>query len=243
MKPNRFQVQREQLAAEGPHKWLATLAPKVEHCRARLRARAPSQVAQLSGAAIDDERVLRLHLWDNEYTIAFPELVVRNADGTPARVERQALVLMYLTAANGAVPEYRWLRYRELPGGLFYAQAFHAYAEKRLAEAFHNQPAEFAAAAVRRGGLRLSFGNSEAFVFTPLPRIRLAAVLWAGDEDFPSSANILFDAAASHYFAADVLGALGSQLVSRLMGVPDGLGQTLTALAVQPPKTEPPVAR
>lgn len=237
MKPNRFQVQREQLAAEGPHKWLATLAPKVEQWRAALVARDPQQVAALSGATSGDDRTLRIHLWDKEYTIAWHDGIVRNADGTPARTDRQALVLMYLIAANGAVPEYRWLRYRELPGGLFYAQAFHSYAEKRLAAAFHNQPVAFAHAAVRAGGLRLSFGNSEAFAFTPLPRIRLAAVLWAGDDDFPTSANILFDAASTHYLPADVLGALGSQLVSRILGVPDDVGQTLTALAVQPPVT------
>jgi hypothetical protein len=237
MKPNRFQVQRHQLAEEGPHKWLATLTPKVEHWRTLLLAREPRQVAELSGAALEDERALRINLWDKEYTVAWCDGIVRNADGTPARTDRQALVLMYLTAAQGAVPEYRWLRYRELPGGLFYAQAFHAYAEKRLAAAFHNQPLAFATAAVRAGGLRLAFGNSEAFAFIPLPRIRLAAVLWAGDEDFPTSANILFDAAATHYLPADVLGALGSQLVSRLLGVPDDVGQTLTALAVQPPST------
>lgn len=237
MPPSRFQVQRDRLAAESPHKWLATLEPKVERWRAWLGSCNPRQVAERSGATLEGEHTLRINLWDKEYSVTCSDGIVRNADGTPARLERQALVLMYLTAANGAVPEYRWLRYRELPGGLFYAQAFHTYAEERLAKAFHNQPAAFAAAAVRAGGLRLSFGNAEAFTFMPLPRIRLAAVLWAGDEDFPSSANILFDAAACHYFPADVLGALGSQLVSRLMNVPDDVGQTLTALAVQPPQT------
>ncbi len=237
MKTNRFQVQRDQLATEGPQKWLATLLPKVERLRTQLAQRHPHEVGQLSGAALEDDHTIRLQLWDKDYTIAFPECIGRDADGAIARLDRQALVLMYLQTADGTPPEYRWLRYRELPGGLFYSHAFSGYAEKRLADAFHNQPDAFSHSATRLGGIRLSFGSSESFAFFAMPRIRLAAVLWAGEDDLPSSATILFDAGATHYLPTDVLGALGSQLVSRLMGVPDDVGQTLTALAVQPPKT------
>jgi hypothetical protein len=241
MKPNRFQVQRERLAAEGPHKWLATLAPKVERLRQQLAQRDARAVALASGAQLDDTHTLRVRLWDKDYTLTFPECVVRNADGTPARTDRQALVLMYLQTADGAPVAHHWLRYRELPGGLFYAYAFHGYAERRLAQAFHNCPEAFREAALRCGGVPLTFGAAYAFEFVALPRIHLAAVLWSGDEDFASNALILFDAAVSHYLPADVAGALGSQLVSRLMGVPDDVGQTLTALAVQPPT--PPLQR
>jgi hypothetical protein len=237
MKTNRFQVQRDQLATEGPQKWLATLLPKVERLRAQLVSREPRLIAQQSGTILENEQLLRLTLWDKEYTITVPDYRVYNADGTEARTDRQVLILMYLHTADGTPPEYRWLRYRELPGGLFYSHAFSGYAEKRLADAFHNQPDAFSHSATRLGGIRLSFGNSESFAFFAMPRIRLAAVLWAGDDDLPSSATILFDAGATHYLPTDVLGALGSQLVSRLMGVPDDVGQTLTALAVQPPKT------
>lgn len=237
MRANRFQVQRDRLAAEGPQKWLSTLLPKVERLHQELSRRDPRDIAQNSGATMDDDRTIRLTLWDKEYTTVFPECAVRGADGSAARMDRQLLVLMYLTIADGTPPAYRWFRYRELPGGLFYSHAFHGYAEERLARTFHGEPAAFSQAAIRLGGTALSFGNSAAFEFVALPCIHLAAVLWSGDDDFPSSATILFDAAVSHYLPTDVVGALGSQLASRLMGTPDDVGQTLTALAVQPPKT------
>lgn len=239
MRPNRFQVQRDQLAAEGPQKWLNTLLPKVERLRAQLAQRDWRVIADHAGATFDEHGALRLVVWDKEYLIAMPACVVRDADGTETRLDRQALALMYLNTADGTPIAHRWLRYRELPGGLFYSHAFHGYAEVRLAKAFHDQPEIFAQAALRIGGTRLTFGNSQAFEFTAMPRIPLAAVLWSGDDDFPSSATILFDAASSHYLPTDVIGALGSQLVSRLMGVADDVGQTLTALAVQPPKEQP----
>jgi hypothetical protein len=39
---------------------------------------------------------------------------------------------------------------------------------------------------------------------------------WLGEEEFPSSAKILFDATATHYLPIDVCAILGSMLVSRI---------------------------
>jgi hypothetical protein len=44
----------------------------------------------------------------------------------------------------------------------------------------------------------------------------VAAIYYAGDEDFPATANVLFDASASHYLPTDALGGVGSTLVDRL---------------------------
>lgn len=233
---NRFQMQRDRLAADGPQKWLNSLLPKVEQLCQQLAQRDPHDLASRSGAIWDDDAgALRVRLWDSEYVLKPPEFIARGADGTVARVDRQALLLIYLYTADGTPPAHTWRRYRELPGGLFYAQAFQGYAEMRLARAFHDNPEAFCAAATRLNGSRLSFGNY-AFAFVAMPRISVAAVLWPGDADFPSNATLLFDAAVSHYLPIDVTAALGSQLVSRLIKHPDGSGQTLTAFAVQPPR-------
>jgi len=51
----------------------------------------------------------------------------------------------------------------------------------------------------------------------PLPRIRLASILYPGDDEFPARASVLFDAAASHYMTTDGLALLGAGLVGRLI--------------------------
>jgi len=233
---NRFQVQRDRLAADGPQKWLDSLLPKVEQLRQQLAQRDPHDLASRSGAIWDnDAGALRVQLWDKAYLLTPPAFIAREADGTEARMDRQALLLIYLHTADGTPPAHTWRRYRELPGGLFYAQAFAGYAEVRLARAFHDHPEAFDTAATRLNGSRLPF-SSNAFAFVAMPRIPVAAVLWPGDADFPSNATILFDAAVSHYLPIDITAALGSQLVSRLIKAIDVSGQTLTALAVQPPR-------
>ena len=233
--PLRFQKQRDRLAGQAPQKWLDNLAPKVAQLRADLARRDLRDVAERSGATFDAQRqALQLELWGKSYSLALPECIARDAAGAEASLNRQALLLMYLDKADGTPPAHTWLAYRELPGGMFYADAFHGYAEMRLAQAFNGDVEKFKAAAKRLKGDRLAFGDA-AFEFVALPRISVGAVYWMGDEDFPSNATILFDAAASHYLPTDAVGALGSQLVSFLIGRADEDAQTLTALAVQPP--------
>ncbi len=236
--PLRFQDQRNKLAAQAPQKWLDNLAPKVAQLQQDLARRDPRDLAKRSGATFDAVRqTLQLGLWGKSYTLVFPELIARDSTGTGASLNRQALLLMYLDKADGTPVAHTWLAYRELPGGMFYANAFHGYAELRLAQAFEGDVEKFKEAARRLKGDRLTFGDA-SFEFAALPRIRVGAVYWMGDEDFPSSATILFDAAASHYLPTDAVGALGSQLVSFLVGRADEDAQTLTSLAVQPPPAE-----
>ena len=231
----RFQAQRDKLAAQAPQKWLDNLAPKVVQLREELARLDPRALAERSGATFDaQQQTIQVELWGKPYTLVHPELVARDATGAEISTDKQVLLLMYLHTADGTPLAHKWLAYRELPGGMFYANAFHGYAELRLAQAFNGDVERFRTAAVGLKGSKLTFGDA-SFEFVALPHILVAAVYWLGDEDFPPNASILFDAAASHYLPTDAVGALGSQLVSRLIGKSDEDAQTLTALAVQPP--------
>ena len=233
--PLRFQEQRDRLAAQAPQKWLDNLAPKVAQLREELGRRDPRDLAERSGATFDAARqAIQIELWGKSYSLAHPELVARDATGAETSADKQALLLMYLHTADGTPLAGKWLAYRELPGGMFYANAFHGYAELRLAQFFNGDVEKVRAACACLKGDRLAFGDA-SFEFLALPRILVAAVYWLGDEDFPSNAGILFDASASHYLPTDAVGGLGSQLVSRLIGKSNEDAQTLTALAVQPP--------
>ena len=63
----------------------------------------------------------------------------------------QIVLLHYLLTADGAPPADRWLAFRELPDGLFYAQAFAGHAEGLLAEKFGATLARFRRAAGSAG--------------------------------------------------------------------------------------------
>jgi hypothetical protein len=137
--PLRFQEQRDKLAAQAPQKWLDNLAPKVAHLREELARHDPGDLAERAGATFDtQQQTIQIELWGKPYTLAHPELVARDATGAEVSTDKQALLLMYLQTADGAPLAHKWLAYRELPGGMFYANAFHGYAELRLAQAFNS---------------------------------------------------------------------------------------------------------
>ena len=68
---------------------------------------------------------------------------------------------------------------------------------------------------------RLSFGDA-SFSFRLLPRVWLAVVLHLADDEFPASANVLFDAAVSHYLPTEDLAVLGGILTGRLIKAAPG---------------------
>ena len=133
----------------------------------------------------------------------------------PAHISIQILLLHYLLTADGVPPADRWLTFRELPDGLFYAQAFAGHAEGLLAERFGEDLEGFRRAAGALGGSRIDLADA-AYRFQALPRLAVAVLIWQGDEDFPAQARVLFDAHAGHYLPTEDLSGLGDWLAHRL---------------------------
>ncbi len=152
----------------------------------------------------------------NHY-VSWPEGAVQRAgDQKEADIATRILLLHYLLTADGTAVTSQWIAFRNLPGGLGYHTAFQQRASLRLAGAFGANRTAFDAAAKTLGGERLSFGDA-SFLFRALPRVWLAVVLYLADEEFSASANVLFDAAASHYLPTEDLAVLGGMLAGRLV--------------------------
>jgi hypothetical protein len=190
---------------------------KVVTLRAPLRERDPRELAARCGIEFS-QGVLHVKFYGEPHLIAFPDLTVRvEATNKPCGLNRTAMFLYYLQTADGTPLTGKWIAFRELPGGMFYHQAYQGYSGDRLAKAIDNRISVFERAAENLGGVRLDLGDT-AFAFDALPRVHVAAVYYAGDEDFSATANVLFDASASHYLPTDALAGVGSALVDRLTG-------------------------
>ena len=196
--------------------WQESMTRQIDRLRQPLVDVAPELVADRAGASFDGER-LTLSYWGKPAHLNWPDLNGEYEDGTPIYTFDCAMLLYYLHAADGAALADRWIGFRELPDGGFYNQAFQGYSGRKLAAAFGLEPERFVQSAQTLGGMRISGLTEFAFAFTPLPRIRIAAVIWPGDEDFPAKGSVLFDAASEHYMTTDGLALLGSGLVRRLI--------------------------
>jgi hypothetical protein len=176
-------------------------------------------LAFLSGAEFHEKgrSEFRLSIFGNSVSVSYPDLVACDAQtGVSLPVATQALLLYYLNIADGTPLEGRWVAFADLPDGRFYNQAFQGYTGQELARHFGNDLGTFERAARKLDGMKLGYGDA-AFAFHILPRVMLAVVYHLGDEDFPATCQILFDASASHYLPTDVYAILGSMLTRKLL--------------------------
>ncbi len=205
-------------AIERAHQaWQESMLRQLDSLRLEIRAVQPGRLAADCGASLR-EQYIQLSYWGEPVSISWPELrVYRQPDGSECSIYDSGMLLYYLRQADGTPLADRWVGYRELPGGSFYSQAFQGYSGDRLARRFGDAPEAYALAASSLGGVTLTGMPGLGFAFLPLPRIRLASILYPGDEEFAPRASVLFDAAASHYMTTDGLALLGAGLVGRLI--------------------------
>lgn len=109
----------------------------------------------------------------------------------------------------------RLVRFRDLPGGYAYEDAFMRRAVFPLAETFGNYPEMLLGAAKVLNGTRLSYGDVSVEI-PALPKVPLTYVLWKRNEEFELSASVFFDASASNYLPTEDLAVLAELTTLRL---------------------------
>jgi hypothetical protein len=193
------------------------LAPVVKEAQAKLRTIDRGLVAERSGAVIDPQGNLHLVFLRREYVIdQLSWTITRADDGSVPPSLMQSLILSYLSMSDGTPPIDRWLGFRELPNGLFYAQAFQGYTGAELIRDLHGDVVVFRQASEKLQSRPLALGDA-GYVFQVLPRLSLAAIMWAGDDEFPAQAQVLFQESAPHYLVTDGLAILGSLLIGQIV--------------------------
>jgi hypothetical protein len=202
--------------------WEQSLEPKIAQARDELRARDPREIAERSGAVYyeieEGQGRLQVRFFGQPYTVTWSDLEVFDPTGQRCSNPVQAVLLQYLVLADGTPLAQQWVSLRELPNGAFYERAFQSYSGNLVARAFKSDIDAFREAALQLGGEPLALGDA-AFRFWALPKIPLALVYWSGGEEFPASAQVLFDASAGHYHHLEMLAHLGAMLCDRVIAV------------------------
>lgn len=191
-----------------------SLRPRIDAARTELALYAPDELVRRGGLSFR-EGSLNLSLLGTPYRIDLPDLVVRLADSTICPEELQILFLDYLVRGDGSPVAGRWIGFQELPDGMFYRQAFQGYSGDQLIRDLAGDIGAFQAAAADLDGTLFEMGDA-AFAFEVLPRVLLAVVWWAGDDEFPANATVLFDSASSRYLPTDGLAIVGRMLCRKL---------------------------
>lgn len=125
------------------------------------------------------------------------------------------VLLSHYASANPIAQTGKLLKFKDVPGGYAYEDAFAKRAIEPVADCFGENPDELPKAAMLLGGTQLEIGDASAQI-PALKGILLTYILWGTDE-FTASANILYDASASNYLPTEDLAVLGEITTLRLI--------------------------
>ena len=177
----------------------------------------PANMALASGAKLDTrQEKLELTYFGRCYTITLTDGKINSAGLTEIPFNDRTLILQYLYSTSGLPPRGRWQSFLQLPGGMLHYMPFQNIAMNPLAKAFNGKIHLLTEAAKPLGATPLAMGHTAVQV-AALPKVPLAAVLWDGDDEFPASAQILFDELASTNLSTAALWVLGCEFAERLM--------------------------
>ena len=196
------------------------LESRVDELCSRLSLLPPNLLAERTGAAYlelgQGRGEFHFGLFDAPVVLTYPDFSAVFPSGEHVTAFKRALLIYYFVTSDGTPPSGEWISFADLPDGRIYASAFQGYSGNELAKAFALDLAAFQKSCEKLGGALSPFGEA-SYRFRALPRLDLLAVYHLGDEDFPSSCNILFDSTVGHYLPTEACAIIGSMLTRKIL--------------------------
>ena len=159
-----------------------------------------------------------VQLLNSTYRIAWPEYAI-TADREDAfaltNLPCQTFLLRYLLEGRQAALSLGYKTFREMPWGELYITPYTGRCLTRAAFTFGTQVPAFAAACERMGGEKLPHGDA-GYGFGFLGGYRMQIMIYAGDEEFPHSSQILYSDNFDSGFSAEDRVVAGDILISAI---------------------------
>jgi hypothetical protein len=124
--------------------------------------------------------------------------------------------LLGCTLRRGGI---EWISYREIPGASFYSKTI-PNTLNPLVKFFSEKPDKLVLAAQNLGGKEIPIGD-KAVELKPFPKFPIAFVIYNADEEFPASANVLYDKSVKDVLSAEEVKLLTIFLINELINVRD----------------------
>ena len=183
------------------------------HYQARFQASNPREIQErLPGAAFDGE-AFSLTLLGKEYRVAHPDGTVTAADASEPPLPTQTFLLRYLLEGKEVSWGGGWKTFREMPWGEMYIKPYTGRVLTRAAFTFGTRLDAFRAACVKMGAVPVPHGDA-GFLFDFLGSFQMQVLVWAGDEEFPPSAQVLYSDNFADGFSAEDRVVAGDILIS-----------------------------
>ena len=158
-----------------------------------------------------DGTAFRLTLLGTEYTVAWPEYAISPVPALPV----QTFLLRRLLEGTTKQWQGTWKTFREMPWGEMYNTPYTGRVLTRAAFTFGFKLEKFAAACEKLGGRKLPHGDA-GYEFDVLGPFRMQIIMWAPDEEFPPSAQVIYSENFADCFAAEDRVVAGDILITQI---------------------------
>ncbi len=196
----------------------------LEHYLSEYRKLDPKEAAERCGVEYDEERgQFHIRLMGYRYLVDFPEFAVHKEeeeeegaflllDMVPAKI----IVLRFLISAQVVKSSGKYLTYREVPWGEVYFRQFEGRCLMRLKFGFGFKLDKFAEGMEKIPGVQKLTLGDVSYEFEFINGLHVRFILWAGDEEFPPSSQILFEDNFPYAYQAEDLAVVGDISITTL---------------------------
>ena len=163
-----------------------------------------------------DGKEFTVRLMGRDYAIAHPAYAIRALDGgalPPLPV--QTFLLRYLMNSRDVSWQGTWKTFREMPWGELYIKPYTGRVLTRAAFTFGTRVEAFQAACEKMGAMKLPHGDA-GYQFDFIGGYRIQILVWAGDDEFPPNAQVIYSDNFADGFAAEDRVVAGDILISTI---------------------------
>ena len=181
------------------------------HYEEKYKAIDPAEVTARLPFVGFDGSAFTMELLGTAYTITWPAYSINPVPALPV----QTFLLRRLL--EGTAKEWlgTWKTFREMPWGEMYHKPYSGRVLSRAAYGFGFKLGKFAAACEKLGAKKLSHGDA-GYEFEFFGPFRMQILLWAGDDEFPPNAQVLYTDNFADAFAAEDRVVAGDILISHI---------------------------
>ncbi|MDR3090425.1 MAG: DUF3786 domain-containing protein [Desulfobulbaceae bacterium] len=183
----------------------------------------PEQLC-VGGRASHAAGLYRLRVWHDDYIVdgrnRLVSVIPAALSGAAAKPASQPgmfslFVIWYLLHPTAIAISGVWVSEKDFPGGASFFRGPHQIPTAQISAACGNDLARFAAACRARRGEPIAMGDA-AFRFAITADLVVSVVYWLGDDEFPATANLLFDQGLVGKLPLDMVFCLACEICDRL---------------------------
>ena len=182
----------------------------------KFRAADPTEITTRLANVQWNGQTFTVKLLGRSYAISHPAYTITPIDGgamPPLPV--QTFLLRYLLECKDVAWGGQWKTFREMPWGELYIKPYTGRALTRAAFTFGTRLDAFRSAAEKMGAVPVPHGDA-GFQFELVSGYHMQMLAWAGDEEFPPNAQILYSDNFAEGFVAEDRVVVADILISAI---------------------------